>query len=175
MFRLLFTALIIFQSLGFASSKVTRSSASVSSGMSTSSLTAGVSLPILPDSGETAFGINLGYLTEVASKVYFGADMGLHFWGNDGAGSVTGLQLLPTAVYQFKSGTNWLPYIGLSAGPYLYVSKPAGNPGVDFALFFRPGINWKLSQALMVNLEAKYGELGGALMAQPVVSLAFSL
>lgn len=171
---------VLFQNVCLASGKAPRANASVASATSPSSshLTAGVAIPILVDPGETALGLNFGWLTEAGSKLYVGADIGIHFWGKalGYTESLTGLQLLPTVVYHLKGSSKLTPYIGLSAGPYLYVSKPAGWPtGIDFALLFRPGLNWSITDSFVLNLEAKYGELGGALLVMPVASVAFTL
>lgn len=139
-------------------------------------LTLGFGLPVLPDSGETAFGFNFGVLARTAEikGLLFGADMGLHFWGNSSsaAENTTGLQLLPTAVYEFNTGANFVPYLGLSAGPYMFFSP---STRVSFALLFRPGFNWKLSQNLAVNFDARFGQLAGAFLLLPSTSLVINL
>ena len=139
-------------------------------------LSIGFGLPVLPDSGETAFGFNFGVLARTAEikGLLFGADMGLHFWGNaiSGSENTTGLQLLPTAVYEFSSGANFVPYLGLSAGPYMFFSP---STRVNFALLFRPGFNWKLSDNLAVNFDARFGQLAGTFMLLPSSSLIIDL
>ncbi len=146
-------------------------------------LTAGFAIPMLIDSGETGFGFSWGVLTqtEASNHLYVGADLGLHFWGkmlsvglSSGSNSVTGIQLTPTAIYTLGSHSRFVPYVGISAGPYIYVNALDGidtGSRVDFTLAFRPGINWQLSKQLELNGEAKFGSLGGVFIINPTLSL----
>jgi len=139
----------------------------------------GLAVPLFVDPGETAAGLSLGMLwqTEPSSRLYVGADLGLHFWGKafSTTESSTGLQLLPTVVYHLNSKPNWVPFIGLSAGGYWWVAQPTGGPGFDFMLVFRPGMMIQVSSSMNLSVEAKYGSLGGAFLLMPTVSVSLSL
>ncbi|NBT58023.1 hypothetical protein EBT16_04485 [bacterium] len=141
--------------------------------------TPGIAIPIMADSGETGAGLSFGFLSQVdpSSKLYAGADLGLHFWGKalSLTESTTALQLLPTAIYLLGSKPNWVSFIGLSAGAYWYVAQAAGGPGIDFLLLLRPGVMLNLSPSLSLSIEAKYGELGGLFLFMPSVGVNLSL
>ncbi len=187
------TALMVVANLSFAAGKHTgRSGAStttetVSTSTSTTHLTTGFAMPILPDSGETGLGLAFGVLTqtEASKRLYVGGDFGIHFWGkfkdlSNGDNSVTAIQLLPTAIYTLESNSTWIPYLGLSAGPYLYLNViKAGeittSTGVDFLMVFRPGVYWNIGKKVGLNGEAKFGSLGGALIVMPTVNLSILL
>ncbi|MFM8315867.1 MAG: hypothetical protein ACKOA8_16425 [Deltaproteobacteria bacterium] len=184
------TALMVVANLSFAAGKHTgRSGAStttetVSTSTSTTHLTTGFAMPILPDSGETGLGLAFGVLTqtEASKRLYVGGDFGIHFWGKfagNGDNSVTAIQLLPTAIYTLESSSAWIPYLGLSAGPYLYLNvlKDTGTTGtsIDFLMVFRPGVYWNIGKKVGLNGEAKFGSLGGALIVMPTVNLSILL
>lgn len=143
------------------------------------SLETGATLPLTPDDGETGFGFSFGYLsqTSISPHLYAGGDLGIHFWGKASSltDSTTAVQLLPTVVYQVAKSSTWTPYVGFSTGPYLYVAKPVGGAGVDFALFFRPGINWSFGKTSGLNFEAKFGSIAGALVVLPTVNFSFQI
>lgn len=145
------------------------------------SVSTGAVVPILPDTGETGFGVSFGILsqTSISPNLYAGGDFGLHFWGNatSNTDSLTALQLLPSIVYQVAKTATWTPYLGLSSGPYLYVSKGPVGPGIDFALFFRAGLNWNLGKKSGLNFELKYGSLAefSALIVLPTVNFSFQI
>ena len=131
------------------------------------------------DPGETGAGLSFGMLwqTEPSSRLYVGADLGLHFWGKafSTTESSTGLQLLPTVIYHLNAKSTWVPFIGLSAGGYWWVAQPAGGPGFDFMLVFRPGLMIPVSSTMNLSVEAKYGSLSGFFLFAPTVSLSLSL
>ena len=188
---LVVTSLILTANMSLAAGKhATRSGASSTtetvstSYASDTSLTTGVTLPLLPDSGETGLGIAFGVLTqtEASKRLYVGGDFGIHFWGkfkglSNADNSVTGLQFLPTAIYTLGSSSTFIPYFGLSAGPYIYInalkSDSVSETGtrVDFLLAFRPGFTWNIGRKVGFNGEAKFGSLGGALIVMPTMNL----
>ena len=136
-------------------------------------LQTGFVLPILPNNGETGFGLSFGALTqtEISPRLYVGGDLGLHFWGKiSGTSNTTGLQLTPTALYNFAAASKWSPYFGLSAGPYLEFGGLTGTEA-NFLLVFRPGVHWNISKKMGINGEAKFGSYAGALMVMPLVNL----
>ena len=139
----------------------------------------GLAVPLFVDPGETGAGLSLGLLwpTDLSSRLYVGADLGLHFWGKafSTTQSSTGLQLLPTVIYQFNPRSNWVPFLGLSAGGYWWVAQPTGSPGFDFMLVFRPGVLIPISSSMGLSVEAKYGSLGGAFIFIPTISVNLSL
>ena len=151
----------------------------------------GFGAPILPDSGETAFGFNLGFLTRVETdgRLLVGADVGFHFWGKISpltADSLTGLQILPTGVYELGSSETWVPYLGISAGPYITMgpnSIAAATTGTtaNFIMMFRGGMTvWLGSRKVGINVESRFGEVGyygilKALAVEPSVRLMLSL
>lgn len=178
--------LVFTSHLGLAAEKNRSSTGSASSTEKVSTktigdtaLTTGFALPILPDSGETGFGFAFGVLTktEASNHLFIGGDLGIHFWGNlVGNSNTTALQLLPTVVYTLGSNAKVVPYMGLSAGAYLYLNALKSdmmNTGtrIDFLLAFRPGVNWNINSKVGLNAEAKFGNLGGALLVLPTVSL----
>lgn len=180
-------ALSLAANMTFAAGKNTsRSGAStstevVSTSTSSTNLTTGFTMPILPDSGETGLGFAFGVLTqsEVSKRLYFGGDIGVHFWGkfaplSSGDNNVTGIQVLPTAVYVLGSDSTLVPYLGLSAGPYLYLNALKGldtGTRIDLLTVFRPGLTWNVGKKMGINGEAKFGSLGGALIVMPTLNL----
>lgn len=184
------TSLTLATSLSLAAGKhAGRSGAStttetVSTSTSSTALTTGFAMPMLPDSGETGMGFAFGVLTqtEISKRLQVGADIGIHFWGkfsglSNGDNSVTALQLLPTAVYTLGSDSTFVPYMGLSAGPYLYLnalksgSLTDTGSRVDFLVLFRPGLTWNIGKKVGLNGEAKFGSLGGAFIVMPTLNL----
>jgi hypothetical protein len=166
----------------------TTTDAVTNSASSDTLLNFGSVLPMLPDTGETGFGFSFGFLTqtEATKKLYVGADLGLHFWGKfealgNGSESVTGLQFLPTAIYTFGNSTSFVPYFGLSAGPYLLfntvkVDAPKETSStLVFMLAFRPGLNWNFGKKVGLNAEAKFGQLGPFFIVIPSVGLNIPL
>lgn len=164
----------LFGKLGLAAPAST-----TSTGLGKTVFTPGFALPIAADTGETGGGLALGFLfqTEPSSKLYAGVDLGLTFWGKaySATESTSALQLLPTAVYYLSSKPGFTPFIGLSAGPYWYVAQAAGAPGIEFVLLFRPGVVVPVSSSLSLNVELKYGGIGGAFLFMPTVSLNINL
>lgn len=171
--------LCLVTQLSLASNKAGRLGAStntesiVGSPATDTYLQTGLVIPILPNNGETGFGLSFGVLTqtEISHRLYVGGDLGLHFWGKiSGTSNTTGLQLTPTAIYNFGATANWVPYFGLSAGPYLEFGGLTGTEA-NFLLVFRPGVYWNVSKKLGLNGEAKFGSYAGALVVMPVINL----
>ena len=185
---LILTSLMITANLSLAAGKnngrmgASTSTETISTSNSTTNLTTGFAVPVMPDSGETGLGLAFSVLTqtEASKRLYVGGDFGIHFWGkfkglSSGDNSITGIQLLPTAIYTLESSSTWVPYIGLSAGPYLYLNvlKDTGSTGtgIDFLMVFRPGIYWNIGKKVGLNGEAKFGSLGGGFIVMPTVNL----
>lgn len=132
---------------------------------------------VFPDDGETGFGSQIGVGARMAQSVplYVGIDLALHFWGKFRAvagDNTTGLQLLPTAYYQYDVSTVVHPYAGVSAGPYIMTG---GTPNVGFGLLFRPGFNFTFSDVVGLNVEMKFGEVVNNFIWTPNLSLLLSL
>ncbi|NBX68306.1 MAG: hypothetical protein EBR01_05000 [Proteobacteria bacterium] len=172
-------ALTFVANLSFAAGKPSRTVASStlesisSEPLTDTYLQTGFVLPILPNNGETGFGISFGVLTQtdISPRLLVGGDFGLHFWGKiSGTSNTTGLQLTPTAIYNFASSSKLAPYFGLSAGPYLEFGGLTGTEA-NFLLVFRPGVNWNVSKKMGINGEAKFGSYAGALIVMPLVNL----
>lgn len=146
-----------------------------SSGSKSLYLSLAAALAVIPQSGETAAGIDYTIVTQVAPSVYLGGDFGLHLWGaaDKGTNNVTGLELLPTLIYMFGNADRvFQPYLGGAAGPYIRMSS---DTVVQFALLARPGANLSLSRNVGVNLEAKFGQLGTEFFFQPQAGILFQL
>lgn len=123
--------------------------------------------------------------------VFVGADMGLDSWdfstqNNVNNYRVTGIQGLPTAYYRFDSITDAIyPYFGVSAGPYAYLpklnsAKANSDPSqaeleIYFELLFRPGVAFKLSPGVSLNVEPKFGILHSSPVFLPLASANLSL
>lgn len=172
-------SLCITTNLSLASSKQTQSATTLSNETVASRpavdtfLQTGFVLPLLPNNGETGFGLSFGVLTqmELSPRLYVGGDLGLHFWGKlSGTSNTTGLQLTPTAIYTLGSHSRWMPYFGLSAGPYLEFGGLSGTEA-NFLMVFRPGVHWNLSRKIGLNGEAKFGSYAGALIVMPIANL----
>jgi len=173
------TALVFGTNPSFAAGKHGRSGASTTTETvaatpsSDTYLQTGLVIPVLPNTGETGFGLSFGVLTqtELSHRLYVGGDLGLHFWGKLAEPSnTTGLQVTPTAIYLFGSSSNLVPYFGLSAGPYLEFGGATGTEA-NFLMVFRPGVHWNLSKKMGLNGEAKFGSYAGALVVMPVANL----
>lgn len=172
-------SLVVATNVSFASSKQGRTGASTSTESISSSpasdtyLQTGFVLPVLPNTGETGFGLSFGVLTqtELNHRLFVGGDLGLHFWGKiSGTSNTTGLQLTPTAIYTLGSNSNFVPYFGLSAGPYLEFGGATGTEA-NFLMVFRPGVHWNIGKKIGINGEAKFGSYAGALVVMPVANL----
>lgn len=181
MYKLVTLITLVFAPhLSFAAGKnASRHNASTSTETVTTSsaadtyLQTGFVLPILPNNGETGFGLSFNVLTktELSSRLFVGGDLGLHFWGKlSGNSNTTGLQATPTAIYTLGSASSFVPYFGLSAGPYLEFGGLTGTEA-NFLFVFRPGFNWNIGRKIGLSGEAKFGSYAGALVVMPVASL----
>lgn len=134
----------------------------------------GIAIPIALDTGETGVGFSFGLLwqTDSSSKLYAGADLGLHFLGkvNSLTESTTALQLLPTMVYFLGSKGVLTPFVGASVGAYWYVAQGGYPVGIEPLLLVRPGLMVQAGESTSLSIEAKYGALGGALVVMPTLS-----
>lgn len=111
--------------------------------------------------------------------LYVGADVGVHYWNRSPAedqnGSLTGLQALATATWQFVlSHRAAQPYLGISAGPFFrnYTDSPLG---LSISAVLRPGITFPLSDAASLGIEPRIGLLEGSFLLQGQASAVFFL
>lgn len=142
-------------------------------------LSPGLAFPLFLDSGETGGGLSSSFLWQIEpnSRLYAGADLGLHFWGKalSTTESSTALQLCPSALYLFGSKSSLVPFVGVSAGAYWWVAQATGMPGIDFMLLFRPGLMIQMSQSMSFNVVANYGSIGGAFLLMPTLGVNITL
>lgn len=149
---------------------------------------------------ETGFAINFGANIPVSSDlpVFVGLDFGLNFWSRDYYGSSvfingpseswTNVQLLPSVFYRVDLARPRIlhPYVGLSVGPSIFIAKAnSGGPAatqvnqsatkVYFEMLFRPGISVDLSKTIAINVESKFGVLGGDFVYLPQAAISFVL
>lgn len=144
--------------------------------------TFGPTLSVLPDTGETGVGFDFAFAVKAfdTTPIYLGLDIGLTFWGNYGGGvddtgakaSKMGLSLLPMAVYEFNQGRLVRPYVGLEAGPYLNFGQLRTD--AQFALFFKPGVNFAFNDKVGLGLETKFGSVAGVLNWSPQATVNFA-
>ncbi len=137
------------------------------------------------NSGSVGYAMNMTAMTRLANydSIWVGIDFGINSWTFDsipGANlSAVGLQMLASVVYQFPSVIikEIQPFIGLSAGPYVYVAKtPAGNPSTLYLeALLRPGILYQATSELAFGFEPKFGILGVSLVFAPQLSVNLSL
>jgi hypothetical protein len=115
------------------------------------------------------------------SPLFFALDLGLNFWsfssplGGPSLGA-TGVALLPSVVYGFSfAGVKSVrPFVGASLGPQLYMER--GQPArVFLQLMVRPGVNVAASEAFSLNIEPKFGILGGSFAFLPTISAVVAL
>jgi hypothetical protein len=140
--------------------------------------------------GTTGWALNFGALTRASESypLYWGADVAFNFWGTSPSlvtpsTGATGIQLLPTIVYGFNVETlpSVFPYVGLSAGPNVYIEKVTVGSTTDtsttvlFEVLFRVGANIAVTDALAINVEPKLGILRSDFIFLPQVALALSL
>ena len=135
--------------------------------------------------GNTGWSLNAGGVRQLepGSPIFIGADLALSMFSYSmfGAPSTggTGLLVAPTAFYRFSfpSQTMFYPYLGLSVGPQFYFERGNGasNASVYFSALLRPGVFTKLTNQVALNLEPKFGVIGGDLVFLPQIQAVFTL
>lgn len=151
---------------------------------SVATISAGVGIAML--GGSTGWALNFGAVTRAteSTPIYWGADVALNFWGTSpslvsASTGATAVQLLPTVLYGFTVETlpGVFPYIGLSAGPNIYMEKLAVGSSTTtsttllFELLFRIGANWQMNKDVAFNFEPKIGILRSDLIFLPQINL----
>ncbi len=139
--------------------------------------------------GNTGWNISGGISKRITSDMplFAGVDLGINMWSfNSSVAAASqgamGISLLPSLIYgfSFKDMKNLRPYIGLAAGPMLYMenSNIAGvgnNTRVFLEILIRAGANLAISDSVSLNLEPKFGILGGRFVFLPSANAVFGI
>jgi hypothetical protein len=141
--------------------------------------------------GNTGWGVTGGVQKRISDDMplYAGIDLGINVWNFNSSVAATsegafGIALLPSLVYGFslKDMKNLRPYIGLALGPQLYIENRniagVGNNSdtrVYLEALVRVGANLAISDGVSLNLEPKFGLMGGRFVFLPTASAVFGI
>jgi hypothetical protein len=143
---------------------------------------------ILGPKTNVALTMNVSWMARATPSLpfYVGIDGALYFWnslseeGRSIAG--TGIQALPTAIYQFTLPTRLIihPYLGLSFGPHIYVGQNQAQGGASTQAAFleflvRPGVQWELNSGFSLNFEPKFGVLNADFVCIPQLTASLAI
>lgn len=147
------------------------------------------------DLGKLGETLDLGVYFRVAPvPLFVGLNFGLNHWGvkstyGSGATSdlnVFALPMLPTVLYIFEVSRVFHPFIGLSAGPSLYVvnsstTSASGTTStsdttsrVVFEGLVRPGVDLQFSKRFGLSLEPRFGTLDKSFYFMSTAAATFS-
>ncbi len=111
----------------------------------------------------------LGSFIRIRNNTYGGLETGFNIRAA-GADAALAIPILASGYvafpYEYIS-----PYVGLSAGIWLNVS----NDDTSFAMFFKPGVTFNMSEKVDIDVEARFGGLDGIFIINPRVALAVKL
>lgn len=157
-------------------------------------------------SGAIGYSLNLGFMVRPVSSIgwWIGPDLGIQVWtfnpnaaynalggteeipaGIDFKVRHYGIPLLLSTMYRFEFSSWFKPYVGISAGPNIYInhyqataadgrSASVGDSKVLMQVVARPGVDFQFTRVLALNVDGKVGVLDGKALISPSLNLGLT-